>query len=104
MQTALLMAKGVTKTFKSGNEEITVLDNMDFTVHSGEMVAIIGESGTGKTTLLQVLGGLSSPDKGSLTLNSIPIIMAGRSTGFKAMAAIGTVSPCSSAICRIPSW
>ena len=73
MPQPLLVARGLTKTFKSGSEKITVLDNMDFTIHAGEMVAIIGESGTGKTTLLQVLGGLSSPDKGILTLNNLTI-------------------------------
>jgi lipoprotein-releasing system ATP-binding protein len=75
MQQPLLVARGVTKKFQSGHDEITVLDNMDVTIYTGEMVAIIGESGTGKTTLLQVLGGLSSPDNGSLSLNSTPIKM-----------------------------
>lgn len=75
MKQPLLVARSVTKKFQSGHEEITVLNNMDFTVDAGEMVAIIGESGTGKTTLLQVLGGLASPDKGGLTLNGTPIEM-----------------------------
>lgn len=73
MSTPLLVAKGLTKTFRSGAEKITILDDMDFTIHTGELVAIIGESGTGKTTLLQLLGGISSADKGTLTLDSKPI-------------------------------
>lgn len=76
MQTPLLVARNLLKTFTSGTEKITVLKQMNFTIHAGEMVAIIGESGTGKTTLLQVLGGLSSPDSGTLTLNSQPIEVA----------------------------
>ncbi len=76
MQTPLLVATGLTKTFKSGLETITVLNNMDFTINKGEMVAIIGASGTGKTTLLQVLGGLSTPDQGALTLDSTIIEMS----------------------------
>ncbi len=76
MQNPLLVAQGLTKTFTSGHDKITVLNNMDFTIYSGEMVAIIGESGTGKTTLLQVLGGLSAPDSGSLKLNKKTIEMA----------------------------
>lgn len=75
MPTPLLIATGLSKKFTSGHETITVLDHMDFTIHTGEMVAIIGESGTGKTTLLQVLGGLSSADQGTLTLKGQTIEM-----------------------------
>lgn len=74
----LLVARDLTKTFQSGSEKIIVLNNMNFTINTGEMVAIIGESGTGKTTLLQVLGGLSSPDNGVLTLNSQTIELANK--------------------------
>ncbi len=76
MRTPLLIAKNLTKTFQSGSDKITVLDRVNLTINKGEMVAIIGESGTGKTTLLQVLGGLSAPDQGTLTIDSAPITIA----------------------------
>jgi len=57
---AVLEAKGVTKRF--GNA--SVLDDLDFSLMQGEVVAVIGPSGTGKTTLLRILAGLEPPDLG----------------------------------------
>lgn len=76
MSSPLLVATDLVKSFMSGHEKIVVLNQMNLTINAGEMVAIIGESGTGKTTLLQVLGGLSSPDTGRLTLSGEPIEVA----------------------------
>ena len=54
---AILEAKGVKKSFRSGDAaEIQVLVDVNLTVHRGEVVAIVGESGTGKSTLLHLLG------------------------------------------------
>ncbi len=62
----LLSAEGLTKIFRSGNEEVTVLDEIQMAVRAGEFVALVGESGSGKTTLLHLLAALDTPTKGEV--------------------------------------
>src|SRR5437879_4943411 len=57
---------GLTKKFKSGNTDLFVFSDMSFEVARGERLALIGESGTGKSTLLYLLGGLDRPSKGKI--------------------------------------
>ena len=58
----LIELKGISKQF-GGNP---VLKHIDFTLHSGEAIAIIGPSGTGKSTILRIIGGLLAPDQGEV--------------------------------------
>ena len=51
-------ANGISKTFVQGSTRLEVLNGVDIEIAPGEMIAIVGTSGTGKTTLLQILGGL----------------------------------------------
>jgi lipoprotein-releasing system ATP-binding protein len=62
----LLSAAGLTKSFRSGSEEVVVLDNLKVDVQAGEFVALVGESGSGKTTLLHMLAALDTPTKGEV--------------------------------------
>jgi lipoprotein-releasing system ATP-binding protein len=64
----VLSARGLGKTFKEGEYQVQVFDNIDFSVARGERVAIVGASGSGKSTLLHLLGGLDTPSTGSVTL------------------------------------
>ncbi|CAA9488758.1 MAG: ABC transporter, ATP-binding protein [uncultured Solirubrobacteraceae bacterium] len=61
---ALVRARGLVKTFGSGRAARRVLDGADLDVERGEVVAVIGRSGTGKSTLLHLLGGLDRADDG----------------------------------------
>ena len=63
-----LEARGITKAYPVGGRSLTVLRDLDLTVEAGEMVAIVGASGVGKSTLLHVLGGLDRVDQGRITL------------------------------------
>ena len=62
----LLRAENLTKAFRSGKSDLTVLENLQLEVEAGEMVAIVGESGSGKSTLLHILGALDKPSAGEV--------------------------------------
>jgi lipoprotein-releasing system ATP-binding protein len=59
---------GLTKAYPVGQIRLTVLKGLDVSVERGEMVAIVGASGVGKSTLLHVLGGLDSIDAGTVRI------------------------------------
>lgn len=66
----LLEGKGIHRSFQTGGERLHVLKGVDIEIYRGEMVAVVGESGVGKSTLLHILGTLDRPDQGMVRLNS----------------------------------
>ena len=64
MSEPLLAARGLVKRYRSGERTLEVLRGLDLALNAGESVAIVGDSGVGKSTLLQILGGLDLPDDG----------------------------------------
>ena len=64
----ILFLKNITHIYNQDYQRIKVLDNINVRVVSGEMVALIGPSGTGKSTLLNIAGLLESPTFGSVSL------------------------------------
>jgi lipoprotein-releasing system ATP-binding protein len=65
----ILRAENLSKTYRSGREELSVFASLNFTVTRGERLALIGESGAGKSTLLHLLGGLDRPSSGKIFYN-----------------------------------
>lgn len=63
---SLVLARGLKKSFISSGSQIDILNAVDLTLDAGETVAIVGASGIGKSTLLQILGTLDQPDSGNL--------------------------------------
>ena len=63
----LIKAKGLSKIYGSGENQVVALDKVDLTVAPGDCISIIGPSGSGKSTLLHLLSGLDHPTSGSLT-------------------------------------
>jgi lipoprotein-releasing system ATP-binding protein len=61
-----LRIEGLKKVFRSGASELVLFENLSFEVGQGEMLAIVGESGTGKSTLLHILGTLDRPSAGDV--------------------------------------
>lgn len=62
----LVKIKNITKTYGSGHTKVEALHSANFELHSGEFVAIIGPSASGKTTFLTTLGNLQSPTSGEI--------------------------------------
>lgn len=63
---AVLVCSDLTKSFRQGPEQLTVLDNINLSVSAGDSLAIVGNSGSGKTTLLHCLAGLDRPSSGTV--------------------------------------
>jgi lipoprotein-releasing system ATP-binding protein len=68
-ESPLLQVTGLSKRFVHLGKEIKVLDSLDITVERGEMLAIVGASGVGKSTFLQVVGTLDFPTSGKVHYN-----------------------------------
>ena len=68
MPLPLIAAAGVVKGYRTAAGYVSVLDSLDLEVSAGEMVAIVGASGVGKSTLLHVLGSLDRPEAGRVTV------------------------------------
>ncbi|HKT80976.1 MAG TPA: ABC transporter ATP-binding protein [Vicinamibacterales bacterium] len=68
---ASLDARGLVKSYTVGGRTLTVLRDLDLSVAAGEMVAIVGASGVGKSTLLHVLGGLDRADRGEIVIGDV---------------------------------
>lgn len=67
----MLQIKNVYKEYKTGNLIQKALDNVSLNLRDNEFVAILGPSGSEKTTLLNIIGGLDRYDKGDLVINGI---------------------------------
>lgn len=64
----ILDINGVSKIYKSGSRDLTVLKDIHFKLNEGESISIVGPSGSGKTTLLGLCAGLDGPSSGTITL------------------------------------
>ena len=65
----MVEAKGLKKYYRLGEHIVKALDGVDFTVKEQEFVAIVGKSGSGKSTFLHMLGGLDTPTEGSVCID-----------------------------------
>ena len=61
--------KNLTKVFRQGDEEIRAVDHISFTIGRGEFCVIVGPSGAGKTTVLNMLGGMDACSGGTITVD-----------------------------------
>jgi len=73
MTSPLLELKGVSRTYASGGEPLTVLREVNLAIQSGEFVAIMGPSGSGKSTLMNIIGCLDKPSSGSYSIRGIEV-------------------------------
>jgi lipoprotein-releasing system ATP-binding protein len=68
MNTPFIDVRGLSKSYTMGTRRLDVLRDLDLTMGQGEMVAVVGASGVGKSTLLHVLGGLDAVDSGTVRI------------------------------------
>jgi putative ABC transport system ATP-binding protein len=76
-----LEARGLTRVYRRGSEEIRALDGVSLTIRRGEFVSFMGPSGSGKTTLVNLLGCLDNPSEGELDLAGRNIFGSGKILG-----------------------
>ena len=65
----MISISNLTKTVRSGTEDLTILSDVSLEIPDGQFVALTGASGSGKSTLLGLLAGLDSPSSGSITID-----------------------------------
>lgn len=70
---AYIEFKNISKTYQMGEIEIKALNKASFTIDEGELVVILGPSGAGKTTCLNILGGMDEPTSGTFTIDGTKI-------------------------------
>ncbi len=68
-----LLCKGVTKSYFNGKHETKVLKGLELSVDEGELLAIVGSSGCGKSTFLHIAGVLDTPTSGEVVINGVDV-------------------------------
>ena len=77
-----LEACGVSYSYHSLEGETLALSDISFSVYPGEFLAIVGPSGCGKSTLLSLISGLLAPEKGTISIDGVPVEESGSSIGY----------------------
>jgi len=72
---SLINVKAVTKVYRKGDETITPLDNVSLSVEQGEFISLMGASGTGKSTLLNLIASIDKPDSGNIVIDGTDITL-----------------------------
>ena len=73
----MIELRAVSKTVQSGGRPLTILHPLDFSIQSGQFVAIVGPSGSGKSTLLGLVAGLDAPTSGEVVIDGTDITKLG---------------------------
>ncbi|HDL21142.1 MAG TPA: ABC transporter ATP-binding protein, partial [Nitrospirae bacterium] len=69
----MIEVKDLSKTYKVGTDIVKAVDNVSLKVEKGEFLSIVGHSGSGKTTFLSLIGGLTKPDSGTVSIEGTDI-------------------------------
>ena len=80
MREPFILFENVVKIYKMGEVEIRAVDGADFTIDKGEFTVIVGPSGAGKTTILNMLGGMDSSTSGRILVDGRDVSSSSAST------------------------
>jgi putative ABC transport system ATP-binding protein len=75
---ALVEIRNLTKRFKKGDEVITPLENVDLDIQEGDFISMMGPSGTGKSTLLNLVSGIDRPESGTIVVDGVEVTKLSR--------------------------
>jgi len=75
---ALIEIRNVSKIYRKGGETITPLDDVSLDIHQGEFLSLMGASGVGKSTLLNLIASIDRPDHGTITVDGVEITRLSR--------------------------
>jgi putative ABC transport system ATP-binding protein len=75
---ALVELRSVCKSFRKGDETILPLDNISMDIEAGDFISLMGPSGTGKSTLLNLVSGIDRPDSGTITVDGVDVTKLSR--------------------------
>ena len=70
---SFIAAENLIKTYGSGDAKVSAISGISFTIEAGEFVAIMGESGAGKSTMLGMMGAMNAPSAGRLVVDDIDV-------------------------------
>jgi putative ABC transport system ATP-binding protein len=70
---AICITENLTRIYSKASAEIRALDGVSFSIRRGEFISIVGRSGSGKSTVLNLLGGLDHPSSGRILFNQVPM-------------------------------
>ena len=73
----MIQLESVSKVYRTGNVEVRALDSVDLTIDEGELVAVMGASGSGKSTMMNILGCLDVPSSGRYLLDGVDVAELG---------------------------
>jgi putative ABC transport system ATP-binding protein len=73
MNDVVIQTNAITKTYESGSNSVHALRGIDLTVHRGEFIAVMGQSGSGNSTLMNVIGCLDTPTSGNYLLDDVHV-------------------------------
>jgi putative ABC transport system ATP-binding protein len=79
MAVSLINARGITKVYHRGREDVHALREVTITIEQGEFISVVGPSGSGKTALLNILGCLDTPSSGTVTIDGM--LVTGKKEG-----------------------
>lgn len=79
MAVSLIDARGITKVYHRGREDVHALRGVNITIEQGEFISVVGPSGSGKTALLNILGCLDTPSSGTVMIDGI--LVTGKKEG-----------------------
>jgi len=85
IQPSAVRARGIVKSFGTGDTQVTVLKGIDLDIYLGELLLLVGESGGGKTTLLSAIAGILDIDEGDIDVLGVPLsaLPPGKRTRFR---------------------